>query len=93
MTFSRFDIESRIAQQYPERVHIVRAEDVLRDPKGTLGAVCEKLGLEPHDSLSSVSGSDAASSPLTSKVSAPGTAGGLNVRRSRNRKDVPAPSR
>ena len=41
-------------EQYPERVHIVRAEDVMRDPRGTLGAVCAKLGLEPSDSLSKV---------------------------------------
>jgi len=28
----------------PDRVHIVRLEDVLADPAGTLGAICEKLG-------------------------------------------------
>ena len=38
-------------EKYPERVHIVRAEDVMRDSVGTLGAVCEKLGLERADSL------------------------------------------
>jgi hypothetical protein len=38
-------------EKYPERVHIVRAEDVMADPFGTLGAVCEKLGLERADSL------------------------------------------
>jgi hypothetical protein len=41
-------------EQHPDRVHIVRAEDVMRDPQGTLGAVCEKLGLEPSDALSRV---------------------------------------
>jgi hypothetical protein len=41
-------------EQYPDRVHIVRAEDVMRDPKRTLGAVCAKLDLEPSDSLSKV---------------------------------------
>ena len=41
--------------QYPGRVHIVRAEDVMRDPQKTLGAVCESLGLEPADSLASPS--------------------------------------
>jgi hypothetical protein len=38
-------------EKYPGRLHIVRAEDVMRDPKKTLGAVCEKLGLEASDSL------------------------------------------
>lgn len=42
-------------EQYPDRVDIVRAEDVMRDPKGTLGKVCERLGLEVSDSLSKVS--------------------------------------
>ena len=38
--------------QYPGRVHIVRAEDVMRDSRATLGAVCEKLGVDPTaDSL------------------------------------------
>ena len=40
---------------YRERVHIVRIEDVLRDPRGTLGAVCNTLGLEAAESLSAVS--------------------------------------
>ena len=37
--------------KYPDRVHIVRAEDVMRDSKQTLGAVCATLGLEAPDSL------------------------------------------
>ena len=41
--------------KYPDRVHIVRTEDVMRDSKQTLGAVCKKLGLEVADSLSKVS--------------------------------------
>jgi hypothetical protein len=41
--------------QYPDRVHIVRAEDVMRDPKQTLGAICAKLGLESADALATVS--------------------------------------
>jgi hypothetical protein len=40
---------------YPDRVHIVRTEDVLSDSRKTLGSVCEKLGLEDSDSLSYVS--------------------------------------
>jgi hypothetical protein len=38
--------------KFPGRVHIVRAEDVMRDSRATLGAVCEKLGIDPAaDSL------------------------------------------
>lgn len=40
---------------YPDRVHIVRTEDVMRSPKATLGAVCEKLGLGISDSLEKIS--------------------------------------
>jgi hypothetical protein len=36
---------------YPDRVFIVRFEDVVRDPKKALGQVCEKIGLESADSL------------------------------------------
>lgn len=42
-------------QKYPDRMHIVRAEDVMRDSRKTLGAVCEKLGLEVSESLERVS--------------------------------------
>ncbi len=38
-------------EKYPERVHIVRAEDVMADPYGTLAAVLEKLGVAPAESL------------------------------------------
>jgi hypothetical protein len=38
-------------QQYPDRLHIVRTEDVLADPARTLGPVCQKLGLEAADTL------------------------------------------
>jgi hypothetical protein len=38
-------------EMFPDRVHIVRAEDVMSDSFKTLGAVCNKLGLEPADSL------------------------------------------
>ncbi len=39
--------------KYPDRVHIVRAEDVMCNPRRTLGAICEKLDLDPSaDSLS-----------------------------------------
>ena len=38
-------------EKYPDRMHIVRTEDVMRDSRQALGAVCEKLGLEVSDSL------------------------------------------
>ena len=41
-------------EKYPDRMHIVRTEDVMRDSKTTLGAVCEKMGLEVSDSLTKV---------------------------------------
>jgi hypothetical protein len=42
-------------EKYPDRVHIVRIEDVMRDSRQTLGAVCQKLGLEDSASLERVS--------------------------------------
>ncbi len=42
-------------ERYPDRVHIVRLEDVLEDPVTTLGAVCEAVGVEPAESLRSPS--------------------------------------
>lgn len=42
-------------ERYPGRMHIVRAEDVMADPKRTLGPVCEALGLEPAASLATPS--------------------------------------
>ncbi len=38
-------------EMYPDRMHIVRAEDVMADSHKTLGALCEKLGLESAESL------------------------------------------
>lgn len=40
-----------LQKKYPNRIHIVRAEDVMADSYKTLGAVCEKLGLEMNSSL------------------------------------------
>ena len=37
--------------QYPGRVHVVRIEDVMADPAGTLGPLCERLGVEAGPSL------------------------------------------
>jgi hypothetical protein len=42
-------------EKFPDRMHIVRAEDVMRNSRETLGAVCAKLGIEAADSLSKVS--------------------------------------
>ena len=39
-------------QKHPYRMHIVRIEDVMANPKQALGAICDKLGLEMSDSLS-----------------------------------------
>jgi hypothetical protein len=37
--------------QFPDRMHILRVEDVIADPIKTLGALCAELGLESADSL------------------------------------------
>jgi hypothetical protein len=37
--------------KFPGRMHVLRIEDVLADPHGTLGTLCGALGLEPADSL------------------------------------------
>ena len=42
-------------ERFPGHVHIVRAEDVMANPAGTLGAVCEALDLERAASLSAPS--------------------------------------
>lgn len=41
--------------RYPSRLHIVRTEDVVEDPKEALAPVCTAMGLESDDSLSTVS--------------------------------------
>ena len=41
----------RFKAMFPERMHIVRAEDVMARPFETLGRICERLGLERTDSL------------------------------------------
>ncbi len=38
-------------ERFPDRLHIVRAEDVMADSYKTLGDICKSLGLEPADSL------------------------------------------
>lgn len=39
------------SERHPGRVRIVRFEDVIADPRHTLGEICEALGLEAADSL------------------------------------------
>jgi Sulfotransferase family len=39
------------ASKFPDRFHLLRAEDVMGDPLAVLGALCEKLGLDTSDSL------------------------------------------
>jgi Sulfotransferase family len=43
------------AGMHPDRFHIVRAEDVMADSAGTLGRLCEKLGLRASDTLNAPS--------------------------------------
>jgi hypothetical protein len=38
-------------EKFPDRLHIVRVEDVMADSYRTLGAVCRAMGLEPAESL------------------------------------------
>ncbi len=38
-------------KKFPDRMHVIRIEDVLADPHATLGALCAKLGLETAESL------------------------------------------
>ena len=38
-------------KQFPDRLHIIRAEDVMDDPMTTLGGICKKLGIPAADTL------------------------------------------
>jgi hypothetical protein len=40
-----------IRERYPDRMHIVKLEDVVADRKKTLGSICAAVGCEPADSL------------------------------------------
>jgi hypothetical protein len=40
-----------LKDKYPDRMHVVRAEDVMGDSYETLGALCVQMGLERADSL------------------------------------------
>ena len=41
----------RARSLYPDRVHIVRIEDVMADPRAALGALCGELGFESSETL------------------------------------------
>jgi hypothetical protein len=38
-------------KKYPDRMHVIRIEDVLADPKATLGKLCNELGLDAAETL------------------------------------------
>lgn len=38
-------------EQFPDRMHIVRVEDVMENSHKALSGLCEKIGVEPSDSL------------------------------------------
>lgn len=42
-------------EQHPARVHIVRIEDVMENPRRTLGKICQKLDLDTPESLQTIS--------------------------------------
>jgi hypothetical protein len=42
-------------EKYPDRFHIIRTEDVMANPKKTLGELCTKMGLEVSDTLATPS--------------------------------------
>jgi len=42
-------------EQNPTQVHVIRSEDTMADPGRTLGALCRALGLQPDDSLRTMS--------------------------------------
>jgi Sulfotransferase family len=43
------------AKRFPDRVHIVRAEDVMADSLGALTPVCHAIGCGPSDTLATIS--------------------------------------
>lgn len=44
-----------LKEKFPGRLHVVRTEDTLADPKKTLGKVCDALGVETTDTLTKLS--------------------------------------
>lgn len=41
-------------KKYPNRVHLLRTQDIMADPENTLGSLCEALGLERVKSLNTL---------------------------------------
>ena len=39
------------AEAYPDSVHLIRFEDIIRAPEDVLGKICKTLGLQPHVAL------------------------------------------
>jgi hypothetical protein len=44
-----------VKERFPDRLHILRTEDVMADPARTLGALCQRLGLESPATLATPS--------------------------------------
>jgi hypothetical protein len=44
-----------VKERFPDRLHIVRTEDVMADPERTLGELCQRLGLESSSTLATPS--------------------------------------
>lgn len=44
-----------VKERFPDRLHIVRTEDVMADPQRTLGELCQRLGLESSSTLATPS--------------------------------------
>jgi hypothetical protein len=42
-------------QAFPDRIHVLRFEDIIEDPVGRLGEVCKAMGSGPADSLATPS--------------------------------------
>jgi hypothetical protein len=59
----------RFQEQFPDRFHIVRIEDVLANPLETLGKLCTSLGLEPAESLRNPSWNQHVSVPRPIRIS------------------------
>jgi hypothetical protein len=44
-----------LSRKHPDRLHVLRLEDVLADPEGVLGGLCGRLGLEASPTLAAPS--------------------------------------
>jgi hypothetical protein len=63
-------LANKLQQYYPERVHIIRYEDLITDPKLESGKMCEFIGLEMHgDFLDAASFKDGEGKPWSQNSS------------------------